>query len=495
VLKGVVEMLNAVAGDFHHLHPIVDSLLPHMPFLKNIDLLCNVLMEEGVDDEDDDVLTASQRVTLAEMLEASIALATGNTGNDDSANFSGKRNAASKTVKESCLAAAQSLPALLRKFGAEDEILEPIVLAISHLVLDVFSAKDKVLNQLAEIVADVTQKAQSEGLLDACGRAAANLLDSEYAARSSVEGCLAPMLSQLISDVRKACNSCEKGKKLTQINEMAVNRATIIGGHVDLFSKDGTLRDYLVSLLKIVAETDGPGLASVSAIGQLLAMGVQYLGYRVGEDEVKDLTDAVEVRDCVIECADEILRNRSSARTLKNMALVAIGDVAQICGRFANKTQSDLALRPNALEVFEKATREVLSSSQITGEDKSSPMQAIWKQIPEDSADPSRMMRLAAYSALKAVSYHEGSDPDTLANLMCDLMLYSNYGSKAHSDVTKVAMENALSGESADAASFWLLAHQQMFERITAAYAEESASEKIIDKWSANMIDSVSNLR
>jgi hypothetical protein len=34
LLKGMVELLNAVASDFEELQPMIDALIPHMKFLQ-----------------------------------------------------------------------------------------------------------------------------------------------------------------------------------------------------------------------------------------------------------------------------------------------------------------------------------------------------------------------------------------------------------------------------------------------------------------------------
>ncbi|KAJ1481456.1 hypothetical protein T484DRAFT_1807244, partial [Baffinella frigidus] len=199
----------------------------------------------------------------------------------------------------------------------------------------------------------------------ACGRALANLLDSEYAARSAVQGRLSTLLTSLVGDVRKASNACNQlntnlltslvgdvrkasnacnqGHKLTVLNGMAIKRATTVAGHVDLFAMDpalrqvltvlngmaikrattvaghvdlfamdpalrqgwgvngfgvGTtvawhvdlfamdpaLRQYVVVMLKAVAENDEKGKLPGAMVSDIMVMGVAYVGYR-GDDQ------------------------------------------------------------------------------------------------------------------------------------------------------------------------------------------------------------------
>jgi len=488
LLKGMVELLNAVAGDFEELQPMIDALLPHMEYLQDFGLLCEVLAE---DDSGDDTLNSSCKATLANMIVGAFTMVSAQDSVSDGALRVGKAKKASNTsqaCKTACLTLAQHLPILLRKFAADATTLVPLVEVMQRLVLSAFSAQDKALKEIADQLADITRKAQDITLLKCCAGALSNLVDSDYPGKKMAMGRLNSLYDFVAKELKKAAETCNKGQKLNAVNAVSIRRAGVLSGHIDIFKHEPSIKDHVLALLGKLAD-DSASLFPPECGSFLLNTALAYLMWRMESGE-PDIPDLVEARGALLEHSDEIMRSSNGhPLPLRIKAMVTVADAAQIFGRYMESRETDLEMSPSAFAQLGEFARELLAAKKRESVGSNDGTLNV-AHFPQDDQDGDGVARLAAASILKGICYYTDCDNDLLVELLSTVTLYRPYANSFHSQLLKLATNNVVTD---DASQFWLLAHRQMFTHISEAMAKRAKSQ-VVDMTMA-LTDSVSCLK
>lgn len=489
LLKGMVELLNAVAGDFEELQPMVDALLPHMEYLQDFALLCDVLAE---DDSGDDTLNTSCKTTLANMILGSFTMVSGHDSVDDGTQRQGKAKKAtssSAACKAACLTLAQRMPGLLRKFATDPKTLTPLIEILQRLVLTFFSSNDKTLKEIADLLVDVTRKAQEATLLKACAGALANFADTDYSSKSAVKGKLNSLYDSLAKELKKASEACTKGQKLNAVMVLSVRRVCILSGYLDVFAQEPLIKDHAMSMLGKLAED--ANLFSSECGCLLLNMGLAFLIWRMESGDEPDIPDIVEARGALLEHSDEIMRSSNGhPMPIRVQAMVTVADAAHLFGRYMESKDTDLEMSPSALQQLGELAREILATKKREGVVLSDGTLNL-PNFPHDDQDEDTVSRLAAASVLKGISYYTDCDNDLLVELLTTITLYRPFANSFHTQALKLAAEGVRAAE--DESQFWLLAHRQMFTHISEAVSSKQKSA-ILDMTMA-LTDSVTSLK
>ena len=353
MLKGVVELLNVVAV-CDDMQFIMEALMRECDFLDDLNMMCDVMMEEpvGVDEDDADCLDDEQKATLAKMLLGVMATLSEQAETDESGHrLAKKKNPLVEKCKKATLVLGDRMADMIKFFSSNNAVLIPLISTLEHFMLSAFNAKDASIKDIADALVDVTKKALDAELLEACALALEHFTSCSYAARPTVEALIKNLFKTIAADLKKVSEAFMKRSKLLPAHNYSLRRMTILGGSCNIFKSEQSVRASSVDMLEVVSDEDSKLDPSSSC--QAILIVSHYLAWSVEDLSMDDRVN--ETKEQLVGCCKQLLEHSSLDPQLRLQANAALADCQQLFGR----NQKNL---PKDLEMTKRDVEELLTS-------------------------------------------------------------------------------------------------------------------------------------
>lgn len=325
--KGMVELFNVVADEIQDLHPVMEPLMQECDFLKDLGMLCDVMMQE----DEEDCLDEEQKATLGRMILGVMATLSDLDEKDDSGHRTKKKNnPAHSNCKNATLLLGDKLPAMVRHFAADVSALTPLIGCLEHFMLEAFNAKDSSLKDLVEALVEITKKANDEELLIKCAIALEHFETEDFSAKSAVQANVKNLFKTMAADLKKVAEAFDKGSKLTTVQALALHRMVIVSGNCNVFKAEQTIRTSAVKMLMGVTNADSA--VGIDSQCHALTIVLQYLTWSVldGTDGPERM---IEAKEELMSCCKAIFeRGEEASNLLRVQAHACVADLHHILG-------------------------------------------------------------------------------------------------------------------------------------------------------------------
>jgi len=332
--KGIVELLNVVSAGVDDLHLIMEPLLQELPFLEDLTMLCEVMLEEDGEDR----LDEEQKVTLGKMIQGVMATFSDWAEADDSGHRTKKKDTTgSSKGKKATLILGENLRKLMKFFAADVAALIPLVGSLEHFQLDAFNAKDSTLKDIAETLVDITEKANDDKLLENCAIAIEHLSSANYSAKPAVEATIKNLIKTTAADFKKVYEAIEKGSKLSSVHTLTLRRMMFLAGRFDVFKVDQSIRTHAVKMLEVVSTEKSP-MSAESACHAMMIVHC-YIAWRLENNQHGDGIERIfEAKEELLSCCKALFeRGNNVDPLLRVQASACVADCQHLLGSNLNE--------------------------------------------------------------------------------------------------------------------------------------------------------------
>jgi len=327
--RGLAEMLDKNTEGLDDLHLVMDALSSaECDFLDDLDLLCDLMLEE----DGEECLDEEQKATVGRMIQGYMATVSALDEKDESGHRMKKKNSpAHARCRDATLLLGDRLPSMVKHFAADVAALKPLIGCLEHFMLEAFNAKDSTLKDIAEVLVDITKKANDYSLLETCAIALEHFETEDFSAKSAVEALIKNLFKAMAGDLKKVAEAVEKNTKLTTVQELVLLRMVLMAGRCNVFKTEQSIRTHAVKMLEFVGRAD-TCMKPESASYALMLVNFYLSWYVCGSMDAPE--KAIEAKEELMGCCKALFeRGNQVPASLRVQAIISVADLHQVLGR------------------------------------------------------------------------------------------------------------------------------------------------------------------